>query len=79
MKAAESPPWSTSGPAAYARLTSSGSLNSTIGASDHAVRIVNGSPNRACASLRNFVGRTIHSIVCSACGVFGPGGSTPRT
>ena len=39
-----SPPSSTSGGARYTRLISSGSLVRTSGASDHAVRSVNGSP-----------------------------------
>src|SRR4051812_26912734 len=73
--AALSPPWSTSGGAAYTRLISAGSETSTSGASDHAVRSVNGSPWRACARRSSAVGRAIHSTVCNASGSRGPGGS----
>ena len=70
-----SPPRSTSGRRREHRARSSaGSETSTIGASAHAVRSVNGSPWRACARRSSAVGRAIHSTVCSAAGSRGPGG-----
>ena len=59
------------------RRIDSGSDTSTIGASAHATRTVNGSPWRAWQRRRNAVGRAIHSTVWSAAGSRGPGGSMP--
>jgi len=69
------PPCSCPSSAAKIRRISPGSATSTIGASAHATRTVNGSPWRARQRRRNAVGRAIHSTVCSAAGSLGPGGS----
>ena len=70
------PPWSWESSAAKIRRMSPGSATSTIGASAHATRTVNGSPWRARQRRRNAVGRATHSTVCSAAGSLGPGGSS---
>jgi hypothetical protein len=57
--------------------TSSGCETSTIGASAHAVRSVNGSPYRAAQRRRKAVGRATHSAVWTARERRGPGGSMP--
>ena len=58
--------------------TSAGSVTTTIGASVHAVRSVNGTPWRAALRRSSVVGRASHSQVWRAGGADGPGGSTAR-
>jgi hypothetical protein len=73
------PPRSSSSGAANTRLIVSGSDTSTIGASAHSVRSVNGSPYRAALRRSRSVGRATHSTVCAAAGALGPGGSMRTT
>ena len=73
-----SPAVRTSGEAVNTVRTSAGSETTTIGASVHAVRSVNGTPKRAALRRSSTVGRASHSQVWRAGGADGPGGSTAR-
>ena len=72
------PARTTSAGAVNTARTSAGSETTTIGASVHAVRSVNGTPWRAALRRSSVVGRASHSQVWRAGGADGPGGSTAR-